>query len=656
MVGLGDNKDAIPNRSATYGTIYDTTSKNTAYNTARNGVADVRALSTTIYYYVYNTNNGTVVREYVGYDNIPALGNDVNKIENVYAVASRATDAHEDDYYTAEIVVVELEDGYAELDAEQIFLVDLPEAINSVGTELARVIRADGTEAKVMIDLDKSELWANEYREYDPAWGKYIQPGLYYMWESADEADVYVIERMTPDEIADSRYIVGTVNKNTATGATNWTSIDTYALDLDPVDPLFARLTGLERSAKNVDESSYYTLSYSIDNWEQWINGSVSFETSDYSADLDPEDRDTVMAQSVKGQDANYVLVRYNSDDEVVYAISFRFEDTYADATEDDRFTGFVWMINTPAAEEVVVSEAAKMLVELAKYDTLAEIVDDTDYTEAGELVAAAKALKPADFADNDEYDALQDAIDAVEQAMADYKAAAENSEAVENFTDAYDEWLKYMTKERGWTEGMKDAAAAALKSYLVETDPADLDPALFANYPADAEKNPMYAAALNIYNAQTAANSSINAAQAGITVTNAEKADLAEAATAAKAAIAAASTVKDIEAAEAIYGDAYNKVWTDRVASATAKIEAVDGKSFKNHEAITAANVKEAAGLSASDLTVWDDFSIGSQDMNGNVPVAVELGYTAYGDTSDTTSTVRISVINQYKADNPTT
>ena len=658
MVGMGDDVDAIPDRSATYGTIYDTTNKNTAYNEARNGVADVRALSTTIYYYVYNTNNGTVVREYVGYDNIPSLGNDVDKIENVYAVASRATDANAKDYYTAEIVVVELEDGYAELDAEQIFLVDLPEAINSVGTELARVIRADGTEAEVMIDLDKSELWSNEYREYDPAWGKYIEPGLYYMWESADEADVYVIERMTPDEIADSRYIVGTVNKNTATGATNWTSIDTYALDLDPVDPLFARLTGLEDSAKNVDESSYYTLSYSIDNWELWINGNASFETSDYSADLDAEDRDTVMAQSVKGQDANYVLVRYNSDDEVVYAISFRFEDTYADATADDRFTGFVWMINTPAAEEVVVSEAAQMLVELAKYDTRAEIVDDTDYTEAGDLVAAAKALKPEDFADNDEYDALQDAIDAVETAMDDYMADKLNNKAVKDFTDAYETWLATLAAKYNWTEGMKAATAAALESYLAETAPADLDPALFTEYTGetagDDEHNPMYAAALNIYNAQTAANSSIDDAQDSITVTNAEKADLAEAATAAKAAIAAASTVKDIEAAEAIYGDAYNKVWTDRVASATAKIEAVDGKSFVNHAAITEANVKSAAGLSASDLTVWTGFSTGSQDMNGNVPVAVELSYTAYGDTSATTSIVRISVINQYKAGNP--
>ena len=399
MVEMGETAAAIPDRSATIGTIYASgrvAGEYSAYALDM-GRADVRALSSTIYYYVYNTDNGTVVREYVGYDDVPSLGNDAWKVENVYAVASRATDANANDYYTAEIVVVELRDGYAELDAEEIFLVDLPEALNSVGTELARVIRADGTEAEVMIDLDKSELWADEYREYDPAWGKYIVPGLYYMWESADEADVYVIERMSPWEIAESRYLVGTVNKSTATSATNWTSVDTYELNIDPVDPLFnfgSRPTGFEDSAKNVDESNYYTLSYDIDNWEQWINGSASFDTNDYSAALATEDRDTVMAQSVKGQDANYVLVRYNSDDEVVYAISFRYEDNEADKpTADDYFTEFVWVINTPIAyvapvpDETTVTFYGKPVAMNAD----GEFVDAVDYSVA----KANEALDP---------------------------------------------------------------------------------------------------------------------------------------------------------------------------------------------------------------------------------------------------------------------
>ena len=163
-----------------------------------------------------------------------------------------------------------------------------------------------------MIDLDKSELWADEYREYDPAWGKYIVPGLYYMWESADEADVYVIERMTPWEIADSNYMVGTVNKDDATGATNWTSVDTYALSIDPVDPWFSFgtvATG-EDSAKNVDSSSYYTLSYDVDSWDQWINGNVELDADSYTAALsDNLSRSAVLRQDVRGQEANYVLV-----------------------------------------------------------------------------------------------------------------------------------------------------------------------------------------------------------------------------------------------------------------------------------------------------------------------------------------------------------
>ena len=398
MVGMGTTEDAIPDRDRQVGTIYDT-DRNGAYADAR-GNADVRALSTTVYYYVYNTNNGTIVREYVGYDNTPDLGNDAWKVENVYAVASRATDANANRYYTAEIVVVELKDGYAELDAEEIFLVDLPEAINSVGTELARVIRADGTVDEVMIDLDKSELWADEYREYDPAWGKYIVPGLYYMWESADEADVYVIERMTPWEIADSNYMVGTVNKDDATGATNWTSVDTYALSIDPVDPWFSFgtvATG-EDSAKNVEgTSSYYTLSYDVDSWDQWINGNVELDADSYTAALsDNLSRSAVLRQDVRGQEANYVLVARNSSDEILYAISFRYEDDFVDATDDDLFTRFVWMINTPAAP-FVAEENDTAEIEVTLGDDLTSAVlnstadSDTDQIAYASDVPAGK-------------------------------------------------------------------------------------------------------------------------------------------------------------------------------------------------------------------------------------------------------------------------
>src|SRR5699024_9559000 len=67
--------------------------------------------------------------------------------------------------------------------------------------------------------------------------------------------------------------------------------------------------------------------------------------------------------QNVKGQEHNYVLVSYNSDDEIIYAISFRFEDSYMYPTmtdtsdADDKFTGSVWAHCTPAAPETYVPE-----------------------------------------------------------------------------------------------------------------------------------------------------------------------------------------------------------------------------------------------------------------------------------------------------------
>ena len=245
-----------------------------------------------------------------------------------------------------------------------------------------------------MIDLDKSELWADEYREYDPAWGKYIVPGLYYMWESADEADVYVIERMTPWEIADSNYMVGTVNKDDATGATNWTSVDTYALSIDPVDPWFSFgtvATG-EDSAKNVEgTSSYYTLSYDVDSWDQWINGNVELDADSYTAALsDNLSRSAVLRQDVRGQEANYVLVARNSSDEILYAISFRNEDDFVDATDDDLFTRFVWMINTPAAPFVTEeNDTAEIEVTLGD-DLTSAVLNSTDDSDTGRIAYAS--------------------------------------------------------------------------------------------------------------------------------------------------------------------------------------------------------------------------------------------------------------------------
>ena len=372
MISLGDDADNIPDRGETIGHIYDTTSNRTAYDQIRyvrdadgdltNKLveADIRGLSSTVYYFVYNTDDGTVVREYVGYANTPDLGNDADKVENIYAVASRAEDANDDDYYTAEIVVVEMEDGYNQIDREEIFLVDMSEAVNGVSQELATVIRGNGEKQQVLIDLEKS---IEEYREYDPAWDKVVAPGLYYMWESADEDNVYVIAPMSFVDIADSNYITGTVLREEAVGASDWASFIPYTnnwLDHQAHGWKFAITSGNEISEKCVDDSKYYTLSYSdVDTWTDRY-GDVWY---DYKANLDPGDRGDVLEQKVKGQENNYVLVSYNSNDEIIYAISFRFEDSYMYPTmtntsdADDVFTGSVWAHCTPAAPETYVPE-----------------------------------------------------------------------------------------------------------------------------------------------------------------------------------------------------------------------------------------------------------------------------------------------------------
>ena len=341
MIGLEPVEENIPDRGETIGYIYDTTRNSTAYNELRMDggkavEADVRGLSSTVYYFVYNTDDGTVVREYVGYANTPDLGDDADKIENIYAVASRASDAHDDDYYTAEIVVVEMEDGYNQIDREEIFLLDLPEVFSSVSKETATVIRADGTMQDVTIDLEKSNI-----REYDPADTKYVAPGLYYMWESADEADVYVIEWMTPADIAASDYLAGTVNKNTATGGEDWTSVDAYEnnwYEITSGDYLVASYAGYEDSKRNTEDSSYYIVSYDLDS------------DGEYTLDLETSDWDDALTQDVRGQDSlNSVLIAYD-DNDILYAISFRYEDASTDI--DDVFTESIFAWSTPAAEE----------------------------------------------------------------------------------------------------------------------------------------------------------------------------------------------------------------------------------------------------------------------------------------------------------------
>ena len=398
MIGLEPDKYHIPDRDATIGNIYD--SDDAAYDSIRRVYyeenhtygdpveADVRGLSTTVYYFVYNTDDGTVVREYVGYANVPDLGDDDDEIENIYAVASRATTARDDDYYTAEIVVVEMKDGYNQIDREEIFLIDLPEVFGSLSKETARVIRETGALEEVTIDLNKSA----DYFTYDPAWGKRVGPGLYYMWESADEKDVYVIAPMYPDDIADSEnYVAGIVNKSTATSPNDFVTVDAYTnnwYDYDP--PLAASYAGYEVSKRDTADSHYYTLSYEHDTWvdedsDWWF---------DYTASVAEDDMDEVLRQTIRGdQTYNYVLIAYDKND-ILYAISFRFDDSFLipgakDTSDtDDHLTYDFWVRNTPAEDETIVEDAtAEITVKFM--DGVSATLNSTSKTATANLTYA---------------------------------------------------------------------------------------------------------------------------------------------------------------------------------------------------------------------------------------------------------------------------
>ena len=91
-----DGNRLIPGRDYQTGTAYYTDGSVTAYDTA--GIDDktsgenveFRALSTTVYYYVYMDGDDAVVNEYVGYNNLPSLdAASKDMIEDVYAVGTR---------------------------------------------------------------------------------------------------------------------------------------------------------------------------------------------------------------------------------------------------------------------------------------------------------------------------------------------------------------------------------------------------------------------------------------------------------------------------------------------------------------------------------------------------------------------------------------
>ena len=106
---------------------------------------------------------------------------------------------------------------------------------------------------------------------------------------------------------------------------------------------------------------------------------------------------------------------------------------------------------------------AAEAIAKLAQYDTEAEITA-ANYEAAKTAVAAAKALKPSDAKDDDEWYALQDAIAEVEVAIAAYKEASNTQALADAKTAAKKALSDFINTYAGEDADIVNADAAVQK------------------------------------------------------------------------------------------------------------------------------------------------------------------------------------------------
>ena len=485
IVATDDNK--IPENAYTAGTAYTTTrNSDDAYDDDFDHNVEIRALSTTVYYYVYEDAKGnTIVNEYVGYKNIPELdASEEAKIEDVYAVGTltdRESGLGDSQYYAANVVVVEFAEAYRS-DAEEIFLVEAPEVGKGITLDNVRVIRNTGAEEYVTIDLD-----ASNYATYGEAGDVYVRPGLYYMWPTTEEG-VYTISVMSNEDIADSKYAVGQVSTSLGTIEEDYVGVTefTYISDI----AIAGYNTGVEDMYRLTKDSHVYTLGYDIVTNRDHVW---------YEADLDAEaDADAVLDERVdisREQDAdqanydtanrlywnnNDVLVAYNKDGDIIYAISFNNYNEDMDLIPPHAdYAQFVWNFCKPAAEvpsdlEQAVANAEDLLGKAAAGWTWTDVtiaeraIDVLEATGNSAYVALAEKLEARKEAAKGLLTGADELATAKEKALATLAANVANDSGDEAFTN---DWSN-------WNPGMVDAAELYISA---QSDPANLTPSSVA-------------------------------------------------------------------------------------------------------------------------------------------------------------------------------
>ena len=399
MLDMADNK--IPTRdNNARGTVWDTNyvGSANAYAYNRNeltGSYEVLGRADTVYYYVHNlggnTTNGQanyVVRTYTGYNNIPAI--DPSYIEDVYAVgiqAGQTTSTNTNNlYYTAEVVVVELNSKYIDsrTASEQVFIPAtgfVSGNIAGVGIETVNMIRGNGEyEEEVLVDMRQSRV--DGYRAYDEADNSLntstIYAGLYYMDPVGTNADgkvIYKIENMKREAIRSNNYLAGYVSQTNVTNdhvrvdgmTVNGAVSDSHSVPThnEIVDDAIVNRQG----ATITTGSKLYKLGYSSSGVPD-LNGNLSaaevfYRNPDPNVTSTSECHLNELWNEVPGAGAlfsgaanrvprNEVLVRYDDNGNVIWAISFReFRSVNSSNVGTRDLAQTVWYNMLPAKEQV---------------------------------------------------------------------------------------------------------------------------------------------------------------------------------------------------------------------------------------------------------------------------------------------------------------
>ncbi|MCI9056601.1 MAG: hypothetical protein HFF76_04990, partial [Oscillospiraceae bacterium] len=384
--------NAIPTRDGSAcGNVYNTTYSlsSIAYNdpvddNANNGGKGYEVLgrSDTVYYYVHNIGktvngqNNYVVRTYTGYNNIPAV--DPSYIEDVYAVGIQAGATIANDrnarYYTAEVVVVELNEKYLDsrVTSEQVFIPStgfVSGNIQGVGLEQVEMIRGNGAVETVWVDMRQSNVRSYEVTGTS-AGTTTSRAGMYFMdpiGTTTDGEVTYKIVSMEPSHIRANNYLAGYVSQTNVTN--DHVRVDMQVPGNDahgcPVNATNINNIVARQGATITASSKLYKLGYN-GSGVPTLNGDLTAAEVFYR-NPDPNVTNTVgektneMWNHTSGlfdlEPRNEVLVRYDDNGNVIWAISFReFRSVSGNVGTRDSFAQDAWYQALPAAQDNVTS------------------------------------------------------------------------------------------------------------------------------------------------------------------------------------------------------------------------------------------------------------------------------------------------------------